>query len=268
MRRVNSDVDYLAHLARESSRFAAAIRLAAPDARVPSCPDWNADDLLWHLGHVQWFWGTVVREGLTGDQAEERMPPRPDGRDGLLAFYDRSSRELAEALAAAAPDSPAWTWSDDNHTAGFIRRRQAHEAQIHRVDAELTAGERTPLDPDLSGDGVDEALCVMYGGVPGWGKFTPGAAGTVGLRAVDTGQTWLVTLGRFTGTDPDGTSYDEPDIHLADDDPATTASAEISGTAGDLVCWLWHRTPLAPVDRAGDPEALGQFDAAIAPGIT
>ena len=118
-------------------------------------------------------------------------------------------------LAATPPDTPAWTWSEDQ-TVGFIRRRQAHEALIHRVDAELTAGRRTPMDPGLSADGVDEALRVMYGGAPPWGSFTPTGAGTLRLRASDTGDTWLVTTGRFTGTDPgDGTSYDEPDIHAA-----------------------------------------------------
>ena len=105
-------------------------------------------------------------------------------------------------LAATPPDTPAWTWSEDQ-TVGFIRRRQAHEALIHRVDAELTAGRRTPMDPGLSADGVDEALRVMYGGVPPWGIFTPTGAGTLRLRAPDTGNTWLVTTGRFTGTDPD-----------------------------------------------------------------
>jgi uncharacterized protein (TIGR03083 family) len=263
----NPELDYLAHLATESSRFAAALVQAAPDAPVPSCPDWNADDLLWHLGEVQWFWGTVVREGLNREQAEERKPPRPDDRAGLLAFFDRSSRDLADALTAASPDSPAWTWSDDR-TVGFIRRRQAHEALIHRVDAELTAGDRTPLDPVLSTDGVGEALSVMYGGLPDWGTFTPGSAGTVRLQATDTGGTWLVTLGRFTGTDPgDGNSYDEPDIHLADDDPGTQASAEVSGSAADLDCWLWHRPPLLPVQRSGDQRALSRLDATIAPGI-
>ena len=44
-------------------------------------------------------------------------------------------------------------WADDK-TVGYIRRRQAHEALIHRLDAELTAGAVTPLDPDLAADGV------------------------------------------------------------------------------------------------------------------
>jgi uncharacterized protein (TIGR03083 family) len=264
---MGGELDFLAYLARESARFAQAIGDAQPGALVPSCPGWNADDLLWHLGEVQWFWGTVVRERLTGEQAEALKPPRADGRAALTAFYGRASRDLEEALAAAAPDTPAWTWSPDQ-TVGFIRRRQAHEALIHRVDAELTAGDRTPMDPSLSADGVDEALRVMYGGVPGWGTFTPDAGSTVRLGASDTGDTWLVTIGRFTGTDPDdGTRYDEPDIHPAGRDPGGPAAAEVRGTAADLDCWLWHRPPFTPVASSGDQEVLGRFTSAIAPGI-
>ncbi len=264
---MNSDLDYIAYLARESARFAEAIREARPGAAVPSCPDWNVDDLLWHLGEVQWFWGTVVRENATREQAEPRKPPRPDDRSALEAFFDRVSRDLLEILAARAPESPAWTWSDDQ-TVGFIRRRQAHEALIHRVDAELAAGRRTALDPRLGADGVDEALRVMYGALPAWGTFTPGGPEAVRLRATDTGDSWLVALGRFTGTDPDGTSYDEPDIHAADTDSGAAAAAEVSGAAADLDCWLWHRPPITPVERSGDRQVLSQFEAAIAPGIS
>jgi uncharacterized protein (TIGR03083 family) len=264
---VNSDLDYVGHLTRDSARFADVLREVPPDVRVPSCPDWNADDLLWHLGEVQWFWGTIVREQVAAPQAEALKPPRPADRAGLLAFYDRASRDLAEVLAATPPGTAAWTWSDDQ-TVGFIRRRQAHEALIHRVDAELTAGHRTPLDPWLSADGVDEALHVMYGSLPGWAAFTPDRAQTVRLRSTDTGASWLVTLGQFTGTDPgDGTSYEEDDIHAADRDPGTEAAAEVAGTAADLDCWLWHRPPVTPVESSGDRQVLGRFESAIAPGI-
>ena len=263
---MDSGLDYIAHLTRESARFADVLREVRPDAPVPSCPAWTADDLLWHLGEVQWFWAAVAGENLTGDQAEERKPPRPPGRPGLLAFYDRASRDLAAVLAARPPHSAAWTWSGD-HTVGFIRRRQAHEALIHRVDAELAAGTRTALDRSLSADGVDEALRVMYGALPDWATFTPDEARTVRVRATDTGDSWLVLLGRFTGTDPDGTAYDEPDVHAAGRDPGTAASAEVSGTAADLDCWLWHRPPAGPVDQSGDREVLSGLAAAIAPGI-
>ncbi len=234
---------------------------------MPSCPDWNADDLLWHLSEVQWLWGAVVREHLDSQQAEELKPRRPAGRADLLTFYDRASRDLGTALAAVPPDSPAWTWSADQ-TVGFIRRRQAHEALIHRIDAELAAGIRGPVDMRLAADGVEEALRVMYGGVPEWGTFTPDTGQTVRLRATDTGDSWLVMLGRFSGTDPGGTSYNEPDIHPADHDPGTEAAAEIAGSAADLDCWLWHRPQVTPVQRTGDQQALSRFDATIAAGIS
>lgn len=265
---MTAQLDYLDHLARESARFNEALREAAPDAPVPSCPDWTAADLLWHLAQVQWFWGTIVRDKVTETaRANELEANRPADRDDVPGFYDRASRDLQEALAAAQPDTTAWTWSDEQ-TVGFIRRRQAHEALIHRVDAELTAGNRTPMDRQLSSDGVDEALRVMYGGVPPWGSFTPESAKTIRIRATDTGDSWLVTLGRFAGTDPDDDkTYDEPDIGVADTDPGSETAATLTGTAADLNCWLWHRDALGPVDRSGDEGVLAQFVTTIDPGI-
>jgi uncharacterized protein (TIGR03083 family) len=263
---MRTDPDYIAHLTLESARFGEAIRAAAPDAPVPSCPDWTADDLLWHLGRVQRWWGMVVRDRLTGPQADSLVPERPAGRAALQDFYQRASRDLGQVLAAATPDTPTWTWSDDQ-TVGFVRRRQAHEALIHRIDAELAAGSRTSVDPLLGADGVDEALRVMYGGVPEWGRFTPDDAKTLRIEATDTGDSWLVTLGRFTGTDPDGTSYDEPDIHASDSDPGGETAALISGSAADLDCWLWHRPPAGQIERSGDKEVLSGFESAIGPGV-
>src|SRR5215472_9339496 len=92
---MGTQVDHLSHLAQESARFAEAIRQAPPEAPVPTCPDWNADDLLWHLAKVQYFWGTVVREGLAGDKADELTPERPGepGRPaGVLRGCERPAR--------------------------------------------------------------------------------------------------------------------------------------------------------------------------------
>jgi hypothetical protein len=43
---MGTPVGHLSHLAQESARFAEVIRQAPPDAPVPTCPGWNADDLL------------------------------------------------------------------------------------------------------------------------------------------------------------------------------------------------------------------------------
>lgn len=263
---MKTHIDYLKHLAEESARFSAAIRTAPSDARVPACPAWAADDLLWHLGTVQWFWAAIVREKLPGPQVEEIKPARPAGREALLAFFDDAGLELGRALAAASPQDPAWTWSTDQ-SVGFIQRKQTHEALIHRVDAEETAGSRTGMDPELCADGVDEALRVMYCGLPDWGTFTPDGR-ALRLQATDTGDSWLVQLGRFTGTDPNGTSYDELDIHVAEDDQDQPPVAWASAGAADLDLWLWHRTPTDPVALTGDEEVLREFQAVIASGLS
>jgi uncharacterized protein (TIGR03083 family) len=262
------DLDYLAHLARESARFGTVMETTAPQARVPSCPDWDADDLFWHLGEVQWFWGTIVRDRVDVDAAEQMKPPRPTTRPGLAEFFASASRDLSSTLAVTPPQTVVWTWADDK-TAGFVRRRQAHEALIHRVDAELTAGSRTGLDPSLAADGVDEALRIMYGGtVPDWGNFAAGPGQTLRIRATDTSDSWLVALGQFSGTDPDHQrSYDQAGIHVATADPGDQTAAVVAGTAGDLDCWLWGRPTLGVIERSGDPAVLGRFDATIAEGV-
>jgi uncharacterized protein (TIGR03083 family) len=259
---------YLDHLARESTRFGQVLHDAQSGLRVPTCPDWDTEDLLWHLAQVQWFWGTVVRDGLTGPQVDELIPDRPGERPALEQFFQQASQELGRVLAATDPRASAWTWSTEQ-TAGFTRRRQAHEALIHRIDAELLADRRTAMDPALCTDGVDEALRIMYGGTPPWGHFVPEARKSLRISTVDTSASWFVELGRFYGTDPDdGTSYDQPDLRVALRDPGTAVTATISGRAEDLDCWLWHRPTIQPLTRSGNDEIHAEFNSIIAPGIS
>lgn len=270
------NLDYLVHLARDSARFMDVLARTPPDARVPTCPDWDADDLLWHLAEVQWFWGTVAGRGLTAFEDIEALDigGRPGDRDNLLALFGRASADLQQSLSSVSPETPAWTWSDEQ-SVGFIRRRQAHEALIHRLDAELTAGDRGLMDVDLSTDGVDEALHIMYGGLPLWGQFAPDPTQTVRVETTDSHRSWLVTLSRFTGADPDGTVHDEnalavtsPDITASKGAAATGEAATVRGAAADLDCWLWHRPTLGLLERGGDILVLERLDQTIAEGIS
>jgi uncharacterized protein (TIGR03083 family) len=260
-------LDYLTHIGEDSARFLDVLREAPADARVPTCPDWRADDLLWHLAEVQWFWGRVVREAVTDPEGME-PPTRPAGRAELVAFFDEATGLLGSALAATDPTERRWTWAEDQ-TAGFIRRRQAHEALIHRIDAELTAGvDRAAVDAALAADGVDEALRVMFGGAPPWANLELDHLATVRIRADDLGRTWSVTLGAFTGTSPSGREYsDAPMFEVSPRDEGEPAAATISAPAADLDCWLWGRPALGTLDRSGSDHVLDRFDAVIADGI-
>lgn len=244
---------YLDHLGSESARFRAVLADCDPTARVPSCPDWDAADLLWHLTEVQWFWGRIVTQRPAGPE-HLTHPERPSTHGGLLDAFDEASAGLQDALRSADPGEVAWTWSAEQ-SVGFSFRRQAHEALVHRLDAEQTAGTVTPLDVSLAADGVHECLSVMYGGCPPWGRFTSHDT-PVRLDLTDADLSLWVALGRFTGKDPDtDVVHDEPDLAVTPD-PGAAPAAVLRATAADMDAWLWNRSPASVVEMSGDLKAL------------
>ena len=260
-------LDYVAHLVRESARFAETLHAVPGAARVPSCPDWDAADLIWHLAEVQWFWATVVSERVREPREIAAPDPvRPGDLAELRNFGARSSRELAQVLRSTPAETEVWTWAADQ-TVGFIRRRQAHEALIHRLDAELSSGHRTPLDAALATDGVDEILRVVLGSVPAWATLEVTEDETVRLLATDTEHSWLATLGRRRGVDPAGLTRDEPSWVIAPADTGEPVPAVVRATAADLDAWLWGRPPVGEVALDGDPAALADLRAVVALGV-
>ncbi|WP_243059978.1 maleylpyruvate isomerase family mycothiol-dependent enzyme [Nocardioides sp. SR21] len=249
--------DYLRHLRSDSARLREVLTTCDPEARVPGCPDWSAADLLGHHAGVLMFWSTIVEQRPERSGEDWTEPELPTAYDELLALHAEQDARLGAALAAADPAEAAWTWSAEQ-TVGFTFRRQAHEALIHRLDAEQTTGQVTPLDPELAADGVDEALDIMFGGTPAWGSFA-GNGGTVRVDIIDRDESVWVETGRFTGTDPDGgTSYDEDDIAKVEpreDEPDVV----VSGTAADLDAWLWRRGDEAAVTVVGDAGVRDHF---------
>ncbi|MDZ5622145.1 maleylpyruvate isomerase N-terminal domain-containing protein [Nocardioides bizhenqiangii] len=250
--------EYLDHIRRDSARFREVLAACDPAAPVPSCPEWSAADLLWHLTTVQHSWWAVV---VNRPQSREEMgytePDRPEGYDALLAAFDDAHGAFAAALEAADPAEPAWSWSSEaaDQTVAFTYRRQAHEALIHRVDAELTAGALTSLDPALAADGVDEALDKMYGALPSWGRFEPQPR-YIEFRIADFGTSVWTQLGTFSGTAPDGEEFsDEQDMHVVAD-PGVPPDAVVAGDAAVLDSWLWHRGDEAGIAISGDTRVI------------
>ncbi len=250
---------YLQHIRDESARFRAALVSSDPAARVPSCPDWDATDLMWHLGAgVQGFWADVIEQRPEGPAEGRSDPERPAAFEEALTRFDLDHGRLVAALEGADPADPAWTWSTEQ-TVGFTFRRQAHEALIHRVDAEQTAG--TPveaLDQALSADGVDETLAVMFGGCPPWGIFTP-LPQHVRIDLTDAGVSLWVQLGKFTGTHPaNGKTYDEDDIQVVAD-PGVNPEAIAQSTAEVMNLWLWDRGDDSKIRVTGDRAIYDRF---------
>jgi uncharacterized protein (TIGR03083 family) len=264
---MSDQLDHLKHLAAESTRFRAVLNGVAPDARVPTCPDWDVADLVWHLTEVQYFWAAVVRQQqLDLAKVDSEDLARPANHLDLMRLADRCTRDLVAVLRRTPPATPVWTWADDQ-SAGFVLRRQTHEALIHRVDAECVAGERTGMDAALAADGVDEALRVMFGASPSWVELSPEEQATVRVATTDTGHSWHVTLARYAGTDEDGHEQSGSTLLVAPADAGLPTAAAVSAAAADLDCWLWGRPALGDVELSGDVQVLAGLREVVAVGI-
>lgn len=238
--------DLLRTIASESERFLDAVQSADPGAPVPTCPGWTAEDLLWHLTEVHAYWAAILRGRAVTEEdsqaVEAAMPQRPGEQDALVQAFRRHTTDLLTELAAREDAEPAWFWLETARTVGSTRRMQAHEATMHRVDAELTAGlGSAPIDPALAADGISHGVEVMWGWwatLPGF-EFRP-VGGPVALTASDLDLTWGVQPGRWVGRGASGTAYDVPSAVLCD--PAGPV-ATVAGTAEALERWLWARGP-------------------------
>jgi uncharacterized protein (TIGR03083 family) len=228
------DATHRTALAREGQ---ALFTIAADhlDQVVPSCPEWTVAEMVGHVGEVHRFWERVAAEGLqeVGDSLAVTVPPP----DEVLAWYAEGLEQLLATIAAADLDRTVWTWTGPQPTR-WILRRMAQETAVHRVDAELAAGPRGPIAPDLAVDGIDEYLRVF---VPAEDKPYDGPVGRLHLHATDADGEWIVDLAPNLVTVADG--------HERGD-------AAVRAPADALLLLLWRRVEVSEVEILGDAGLL------------
>src|SRR4051794_38636113 len=221
---------------RSAALRSAAAAASSLEARVPGCPDWTLDDLIYHLGTVQRFWAVVTRlaDVSAPPTAEQRGDTDPQG--DLLEWSAESTALLLAALRAAGPESPAWTWwaeSGAPMTAEAAARHQVQEAAVHAYDAQETVGRPEPLPAAVAGDGVAGFGSVGMASVGKWPHRPARAAFTAAE-----GPSWVVDLSR-AGAQLDPAAGGEP-------------VATVHGPASDLVLALYNRIPADAVRVDGD----------------
>lgn len=253
-------IDYLAAIGSESERLR-LVTGSALDRPVPTCPGWTLADLTWHIAEVQYFWSAIVAD-LLDDPASVVELVRPPAAE-LPELLRRQTAQLLADLGRRRPDDACWSWHATGHTVGWVRRRQAHEALIHRIDAELAVGELSPIDDELAADGVDEILTTMLdvGEAPDWAEFWPDAR-SVRLQAGD--RTWDLELGRLIGTPPGRQAVDLSALALRSEQLEPAPTTTITGPAPDVDRWLWGRGPIECLVIDGDPAGAGRLRAVAA----
>ncbi|OKJ72786.1 maleylpyruvate isomerase family mycothiol-dependent enzyme [Streptomyces sp. CB02460] len=231
--------DLLRLIDERSAAFRNAVA-GAPglDAPVPSCPGWTLFDLVQHLGAGQRWWAAIVAAGRAEAPPAKDPVHAPGELDALLAWYAESNELLLSALREAGPERACWTWwkaGVSPANAWGVARRRVHEVLVHTYDAQLAAGAVQPMPADLAVDGVAEFLDTCNSTPAPW----PHEPATIHYHAAE-GRSWLLTL--------DGTGA-WPAPRTEDTAPA---SASATGTAEQLLLFVWGRLTLNDLKAEGD----------------
>ncbi|WP_333774866.1 maleylpyruvate isomerase family mycothiol-dependent enzyme [Streptomyces sp. IBSBF 3136] len=241
---------YRQAIERETARLAEVVRGVDPTMPVPSCPGWTVADLTRHVGSLQrWFCALLSRLVQEPPRSREVELGLPDDAGEYPRWVEAGVPQVAAVLEATDPLAPMWAWGEDQH-ARFWARRMLFETLVHRVDAELTLGHESPVDPELAADGVDEFLVNLrhahlfapaVADLKGDGETivfqcAEAATGTTGAAATGpgTGEEWRVRL------DADGFRLLDR-AEAAADTASPDARTTVRGEAADLLLLLYGR---------------------------
>jgi uncharacterized protein (TIGR03083 family) len=219
-------IDHVEVLAAEGAALIAAVRAGPRTAPVAACPGWDVTSLAGHVG-TTWRWSArIVNERLS---APPKVVPDPGlAPDQAVGWLEGGLVEVLDGLRGCPAEEPVWGFGLQPRTAQFWRRRQALEAVVHRVDAELATDRLAPVDPVVAADGISEFVDVLLARLYRGQEPPPGQ---LVVSARDTGGSWS------TGNPSGGV-------------------ATLSGRAEDLLLVLWGRRDIAAVESAGDPKVL------------
>jgi uncharacterized protein (TIGR03083 family) len=233
--------DHVAAIRREGDLIVAALRGAQLDTMVPTCPEWTVRELAHHTGRTHhWAAANIEQPRATPLSSEEEAAAWGDMPDdaGTPDWYRAANERLVRALTGAPADVACWSFLPAPSPLAFWARRQAHEAAIHRVDAELGAGRAvSPLDEEFALDGIDELICGFYSRKGG--RLRSETPRTLAVTAG--GRTWRVHIG------PDG-PRGEPGEGPSD--------GAVEGRADAVYLALWNRGRLTDLEVTGDADVV------------
>lgn len=235
----------LLHTAADDARALLAAARADWERTVPDCPEWDAADLVRHMGSILMWMAAVV---TSSERVSRRtLDPAPADPAELPRWYLANLERTLHVLGSADPDAETWTFSSlGDRRAAWWDRRLAVEVAIHRWDAEHAAADGGPaphpLDADVAAAGIEEFIIEFLPGLLGQEAIEE-LSGTLHLHATDGPAEWWIDL------DAAGTAVRQH----------AKADMAVRGTRSDLLLWLTNRGSPDALDVAGRQENLGRW---------
>ncbi|AUI57499.1 maleylpyruvate isomerase family mycothiol-dependent enzyme [Amycolatopsis sp. BJA-103] len=234
---------FLEVIGAETELMAQVAHTASADAPVPTCPGWTLGEVLRHVGSVY----RVTRRWIADGRRPEHWQRKPGPGQTLEEYFREGRDELVAELSAHDADELAPTWWPADRSYGFWWRRMAHEATIHRIDAESAAGrDVSEIPEDVALDGIDEALTLWFGQRLPLLGLSGTKTGSVGVRTA--GHHWIARAGP---TETIAWRCSAEEARRADD--------LVTGQPDKIYRWLWGRAGPTAVTVSGDQDMAGQL---------
>jgi uncharacterized protein (TIGR03083 family) len=213
---------------------------------VPHCPEWDAADLVRHMGSI-FIWMAAI---VTSRQRISRpaLDPAPADPAELPRWYLASLDRTLDVLGSADPSSETWTFSSTgDRRVAWWTRRLAVEVAIHRWDAQHAVAadggpSPDPLDGDVAAAGIEEFMIEFLPGMLAQ-ETIEGLGGTLHLHSTDGPAEWWIDL---------DTAGPAVSGHIK-------ADTAIRGTRSDLLLWLTNRSSPDSLQVVGRKELLDSW---------
>ncbi len=238
---------WLAHLQRESERFAEVVRQSPLRAHVPTYPDFTVHSLAAHIGRALRLFQGILAAGRAAGDGEYQSVEVPDGQE-IADWVLAGVSPLVTLLSEVPPDKPVpFPHRAGERPAGLIAPLLAVEVGVHRWDVESVLGEHVPIPSELAVQEVESVFANFVPRLASTGVADIG--GTVWLRTTDTEAAWRARVddGRLvTERVPDG---------------PRDAAVAAAGAAQDIALLVWKRAlpPRPELEVTGSADVLKRF---------
>lgn len=225
------------------AKVAAAVE---PDADVPTCADWNAAELVEHLGQTYNWVAEIVEQRISDPmQLPTTQVPAPadhaDWPDWLTESAQRAATACSDQALTADVFNPA---GDDRSGAQFWLHSLLNESVVHGADGAATAGQDYHVDPDVAVELITNHLRMITSA--GWAMNVPESAQA--LRG--SGETLLLVADEAARLGESATWFIErgpEDVGWQHGE--ATADVTVRGPAGALLLVLTRRLRLSQAQQ-------------------
>ena len=152
-------MDYAAAYLQETQAFSDLIHGADDSVPVPTCPGWDIQKLVKHVGRGDRWAAQIVserRDDYLDPRNVEGGKPPPDPGD-TISWLHGGAQRLIDAVELTGVETPVWTFLGPRPANWWIRRR-LHEVAVHRADVAIAQGADFTLEPEIAADGITEWL--------------------------------------------------------------------------------------------------------------